>query len=107
MALGDQAGAVKSYRAQQQVLSRMADGDPDRGARQSDPAVLDITTGSVPAAQGHLAQHGLAQHDLAQHDLAQHDLARDDLARDHLAEVLTSQQASLASMERVAKANLA
>jgi tetratricopeptide (TPR) repeat protein len=87
MALGDHAGALKSYRAQQEVLSRMAGGDPDRADRKVDPADSDIKTGSVPEAQDHLAQ--------------------DHLAQDHLAEVLTSHQASLADIERLAKANLA
>src|SRR5262249_56155569 len=49
MALGDHGEALKSYQAQQEVLSRMANGDPDRVDRQSHPAASDIGAGNVPA----------------------------------------------------------
>jgi tetratricopeptide (TPR) repeat protein len=83
MALGDHAGALKSYQAQQAVLSRMANSDAVGATTgQGVSAGSDIKAGDRQAAQ-------------------------DRPAQDHLLDALTLHQASIANMARLAKVNIA
>ncbi len=98
MALGDQSGALKSYQAQQAVLSRMADRDA-AGATvgQGVSAGSDLKADDRLATQDHLVQDHAAQDQLAQ----------DQPAKDNLLGAVTLHQMNVANMAHLAKANLA
>jgi len=79
MAQGNQAGALKSYQARQEVIVRLA------------------KVGPPPTQVGDKGREDRA---------AQDRVAQDRVAQDRVTEVLTSHQASLAITDRLAKTNL-